>query len=152
MLDESVFEVKFGLSEDLITSFPPPYLFVGFIQLTHPLKQSPADKTSLRRFITLEELRGEFEFKYKSMNKFRFNAPENSFKIIFDYKLVIAYFAVISKPPVGNPCSYCSAGTIIKGENIYYNELKKFEKICNDFNEKNVPDNKEESDFIIRIK
>lgn len=152
ILDESVFEVKFGLNEDLITSFPPPYLFIGFIQITHPLNQSSADKTSLRKFITMEEFRNEFDFKFKSLNKFRFNAPENSFRIINDYDLVIAYFAIISKPPVGIPCSYYSEGTIIKGENIHSNDMKRFEKINCDFSERKVLKNDEKSDFTIRIR
>jgi hypothetical protein len=152
MFDESVFEVKFSLNEDLITTFPPPYIFIGFIQLTHPANQSSSDKTSLRKFITLEEFRNDFDFKHKSLNKFRFNAPENSFRIINDYKLVIAYFAVISKPPSGTSCSCYSEGTIIKGDDIYSNEMKKLEKILLDFNVKYIPENKDESDFIIRIK
>jgi len=152
ILDESVFEVKFGLTEDLIASFPPPYLFIGFIQLTHPANQSSANKTSLRKFITMEECRNEFDFKHKSLNKFRFNAPEYSFRIIKDYKLVIAYFAVISKPSIGAPGSYYSEGTIIKGVSIYNKDIKKYDEIISDFNVKNVPEKKEESDFLIRIK
>jgi len=152
ILNESVFEMQFGLNEDLINSFPPPYLFVGFIQLTHPANQSSAEKTSPRKFITLEEFRNNFDFKHKTQNKFRFNAPDNSFNIINDYKLVIAYFAVISKPPDGTPCSYFSEGTIIKGKNIYHKDMKSFEKIISNFYDKYLPENKDKSDFTIRIK
>ena len=160
-LNESVFKVEFGLSESLIASFPAPYLFVGFIQLSNPLDKSTVEKSKQLRFLTIEEPMNDFAFENDTMNKFSFSAPENSFRIINDYSLVIAYFAIISRPQDDalmdeKPKSFHKKGTIIKGKNIYDKDLKKFDRINDDFNEKKAEaDSQKDIDepgFVIRVK
>ena len=149
--DESKIDVCFN-AKDIVHLFKPPFVFIGFLQLSNPVKSTGKSKSRNRRFITIEYRLKEFGFSLDKINKISFKDKNSGFKMLNDFQKAIFHFAIISKPDGKEPLSTYADGVFLKGEDIYNEEFENAERIKNAVLRKKTPVKVESEDFTIRIK
>jgi len=150
--NDSEIIVYFNVIEHIVNLFKPPYVFMGILQLTNPVKKVSKNNSGNRKFIIIEYRLKEFNFSLDKINELSFIDKNGGFKLINDFRKAIFHFAIISKPEGKEPLSTYADGVFLKGEDIYIKEFENAERIKNAVLSKKTPVYVEPEDLIIRVK